>query len=184
MSTNSNSEGRTNKNGPSDNLDEQWAAFLGEHGDDLADVAQSTASKRFAHKAERLDKKREKEAKQHQVEQQFTVNDFSDDIFVQAGRRSYGPRDHTGISWLDDVDDMFTPPNPKLGPIKTSTLLYTVLLVLGVLCLVGAVLLPSFSGILGLVGGLGTLLGAAGFLSVHRGFTQTRRSADDDGARV
>lgn len=178
-------DGDINAGHNDENLDQQWEAFLGEHSEDLADVAQSSTSRKFARKAQRIDRNQEKQqAKRAKVEQQFTVGDFNDDIFVQARTRTYGPRDHTGISWIDDVDDTFTPPNPQLGPMRKSTLLIVVLLGIGIACLVGAILIPSLSGMLGIIGGLCTLLGAAGFISQHRGLNQTRRDADDDGARV
>lgn len=157
--------------------DAAWRDFLAAHGDDLGSVERSRAARRF----ERHAAKQEKEAL-------LDVRDLSPDAFAGATSQ-HGPRDFTGRSWLDtddvmDEGDDFTAPNPDIGPVRTSKLVLWIMTVAGVLALVGCVLIPSLSSLLGAVGGALTILGAAGLLMLHKGHTQTRTDEFDDGARV
>ncbi|WP_101617348.1 hypothetical protein [Bifidobacterium margollesii] len=164
-------------NGGGSNADAEWADFMASHSDDLNDVARSRSARKF-----------DKAAKKAEKHAQFNVNDLKNEAFVGADHTP-GPRDHTGRSWLD-VDDVmdegspFTPPNPEIGSVRKTTMLFVTLLVLGVLCLALAVFIPSLSGLLGATGGVMTLLGAGGMFARHRGHSETRTDIFDDGARV
>jgi hypothetical protein len=185
----------------SPDLDDVWSAFTAEHEADLNDVASSRQAKKFEKQAQR----REKEAL-------LSVDDldngtFTDDIrpmrerarrgSSQGGKRGgsrsgdqSGPRDFTGSSWLDTEDvmdahgDDFVPPNPQIGPVKTSRLVFWILLIVGILGIICSVFVPSMAGILGTVFGVCTLIGGAGLLVGHKGYTETRSDYFDDGARV
>ncbi|TPF94833.1 hypothetical protein [Bifidobacterium sp. UTBIF-78] len=111
-----------------------------------------------------------------------------------------GPRDFTGRSWLDTDDVMdqyddggFTPPNPELGPVRTSTALLVALLVIGLAGTIVMVLVPSLYGIpvvsalLNIAFGLCTILGLGGL--IVKALNRKDRPGDkggfyDDGARV
>ena len=159
-------------------LDEAWAAFEAEHKDDLADVAASRSAKRFEKHAERRDK-----------EAVVNARDLSPEAFSSTGA-NHGPRDFTGSSWLDadevmdQYDDGFTEPNPTIGPIKRSKLLFWALLLIGIAGIIATAFLPAFAGILGTVFGACTLIGAAGLIMQHKGHNETREDYFDDGARV
>ncbi len=160
------------------NLDEAWAAFEAEHKDDLAAVASSRNAKRFQKHAERQEK-----------EQLLHVRDLAPDSFSRTGS-THGPRDFTGSSWLDADDvmdaegDDFVPPNPSIGPVKGTKLVFWILLVAGVAGVIGSVFVPALTGILGTVFGLCVLIGGAGLIVQHKGHKETREDEFDDGARV
>ena len=162
-------------------LDADWAAFAAEHAADLDDVASSRSARRFERHAQR----KEKEAL-------LSVNDldagtFTDDAIPLHQR---GPRDHVGTSWLDTDDvmdrygDDFVPPNPKIGHIKTSKLVFWILLIVGVVGIIGSVFVPALAAILGSVFGVCAVVGGAGLIMQHKGHTETRSDPFDDGARV
>lgn len=175
-----NGKGNGTGNGTADlgNLDEAWAAFQAEHKDDLDDVASSRNAKRFEKHAER----KEKEMLLH-------VRDLSPESFSRTGS-THGPRDFTGSSWLDTDDvmdsagDDFVPPNPEIGPVKWSKLLFWIMLVVGVAGVIASAFLPALTWILSPVFGLCLIIGAGGLLARHKGYTETREDAFDDGARV
>ena len=160
------------------NLDEAWAAFEAEHRDDLDDVASSRNAKRFQKHAERKEK-----------EQLLHVRDLAPDSFSRTGS-THGPRDFTGSSWLDTDDvmdaagDDFMPPNPSIGPVKGTKLVFWILLVAGVAGVIGSVFVPVLTGILGTVFGVCALIGGAGLIVQHKGHKETREDEFDDGARV
>ena len=160
------------------NLDEAWAAFEAEHRDDLDDVASSRNAKRFQKHAERKEK-----------EQLLHVRDLAPDSFSRTGS-THGPRDFTGSSWLDtdavmDAEgDDFVPPNPSIGPVKGTKLVFWILLVAGVAGVIGSVFVPALTGILGTVFGVCALIGGAGLIVQHKGHKETREDEFDDGARV
>ncbi|RSX54172.1 hypothetical protein D2E25_0480 [Bifidobacterium goeldii] len=165
--------------GAGDDLD--WAAFAAEHADDLDDVARSRNARRFERHAQR----KEKEAL-------LSVNDldagtFTDDVVPLHQR---GPRDHVGSSWLDTDDvmdqygDDFVPPNPKIGHVQASKLVFWILLLVGVAGIIGSVFVPALAAILGSVFGVCALIGAAGLILQHKGHSETRTNPFDDGARV
>lgn len=141
---------------PSDNLDAAWAEFANSHADDLKAVERSRSAKRF-----------EKHAQRQEKEALLSVNDLDQGTFVgdmpSTGR---GPRDFTGSSWLDTDRVMdrygedFVPPNPKIGPVKLSKLVFWVLLVAGVIGIIASVFMPALASILGSIFGLCALIGA------------------------
>lgn len=159
-------------------LDEAWAAFEAEHRDDFADVAASRNAKRFEKHAERRDK-----------EAVINAQDLSPEAFSPTGA-SHGPRDFTGSSWLDvdatmnQYGDDFVAPNPTIGPIKRSKLLFWTLLLIGITGIIATAFLPTIAGILGTAFGACTLIGAAGLIVQHKGHNETREDYFDDGARV
>ncbi|WP_055426559.1 hypothetical protein [Bifidobacterium aesculapii] len=170
------------------NLDAAWAAFQAEHRDDLNDVASSRNAKRFERHAERKEKER-----------LLSVDDLRPDAFSSTGA-SHGPRDFTGSSWLDTDDVMdahddgdFTPPNPDLGDLRTSTVMLAALMIIGLAGMLAMILVPALYGIpvlstiLNLVFGLCTIVGLAGL--VGKILNRKDRPGDrggyfDDGARV
>lgn len=170
----------TSSNGGANGDDEhlQWEEFLSSHESDLDEVARSRSARKFDKAARKAEKKA-----------QFSVHDLKAEAFTRTPPTGRGPRDFSNSSWLDvdetmDGDSTFTPPNPSLGPVSRSGLLFVILLVAGVLGLAAAVLLPSMASLLGTVCGVMTLIGAGGLLARHRGHSETRRDIFDDGARV
>lgn len=155
--------------------DAEWERFVGEHADDLGDVANSRSARRFERHARREEKKA-----------LLSVNDLTADSFV---RRPSGPRDFTRSSWLDVDDTMdsgnhFAPPDPDLGDVRRSTALLGAMVALGVLGLVAAVLSPVLNGPIAGISGVVLLVGAAGLFMRLRGHSETRRDIFDDGSRV
>lgn len=175
-------------------LDSAWAAFEAEHQADLHDVASSRQARKF-----------EKQAKKREKEALLSVNDldigsFTDDVRPGRGGRRSGPRDFTGSSWLD-VDNVmdahddggFTPPNPDLGPVRTSTMLLVTLLVVGLVGEMVMVFVPGLNSIpllgplLNILFGLGVLLGLGGLVAGilnRKDRPGDRGGYYDDGARV
>lgn len=156
------------------------------------------ASSRQARKFEKQAKKREKEAL-------LSVNDldigsFTDDVRPGRGGRRSGPHDFTGSSWLDVDNGMdahddggFTPPNPDLGPVRTSTMLLVTLLVVGLVGEMVMVFVPGLNSIpllgplLNILFGLGVLLGLGGLVAGilnRKDRPGDRGGYYDDGARV
>ena len=74
---------------------------------------------------------------------------------------------------MDRYGDPFTPPNPDLGPVNKSKLVFWILLIVGVIGVIGSVFLPSMA-----------LIGAAGLIMRHKGHNETKTDYFDDGARV
>lgn len=166
----------TQRSGDSD--DRAWQDFVAAHSDDLDAVERSRTGRKF-----------EREAKRREKEALLSVEDLTPDAFTGGSAHTAGPRDFTGRSWLDTDDVMdqgsdFVPPNPQIGHVRTSKLVLWAMVVIGVAGLVGCVLVPSMSTLLGALGGALTMLGAAGLLMLHKGHTQTRADEFDDGARV
>lgn len=160
-------------------LDSAWAEFARAHADDLQAVEGSRSAKRF-----------EKHARRQEKEALLSINDLDQGTFTDDVPRSRGPRDFTGSSWLDTDRVMdrygedFVPPNPKIGPVKPSKLVFWVLLVAGVIGIIASVFMPALASILGSIFGLCALVGAAGLIVQHKGHSQTRADEFDDGARV
>ncbi|KAB8289191.1 hypothetical protein DSM100688_0271 [Bifidobacterium ramosum] len=170
-------------NGDANDLDSAWAAFAEAHADDLKDVEHSRNAKRF-----------EKHARRKEKEALLSVNDLDNGTFTDdlrpLGARIRGPRDNTASSWLDTDDvmnrygDDFTPPNPEIGPVKMSKLVFWVLLVAGIVGVIASVFVPALAALLGTVFGACAIIGAAGLIIQHKGHTETRNGYTDDGARV
>ena len=165
---------------PSDDLDAAWAEFANSHADDLKAVERSRSAKRF-----------EKHAQRQEKEALLSVNDLDQGTFVgDMPSAGHGPRDFTGSSWLDTDRVMdrygedFVPPNPKIGPVKPSKLVFWVLLVACVIGSIASVFMPGLASILGSIVGLCAWVGAAGLIVQHKGHSQTRADEFDDGARV
>ncbi|MCI1219378.1 MAG: hypothetical protein LKF99_02390 [Bifidobacterium sp.] len=160
--------------------DKLWAEFENAHADDLGDVAHSRNAKRFERQAAR----KEKEAL-------LSVSDldegaFTDDIL----RPARGPRDFTTSSWLDTdsvLDSQgsdFVPPNPSIGHIDATVIVFWALAVLGIAGVITSVLLPQFTTLLATVSGVCALIGGAGLLTRHHGRTNSTDDIFDNGARV
>ena len=120
----------------------------------------------------------------------LSIQDLDQGTFTDDTPQGRGPRDFTGSSWLDTdsvmdrYGDEFTPPNPSIGHVKISKLVFWVLLIAGVAGIIASAFMPALAGILGSIFGVCTLIGAAGLIVQHKGHTQTRRDVFDDGARV
>ncbi|WP_289093422.1 hypothetical protein [uncultured Bifidobacterium sp.] len=176
---NSNADGERPNPTPGDgtDFDAAWAEFAADHADDLNDVERSRNAKRF-----------EKHAQRKEKEALLSVDDLDPSAFAGGARR--GPRDFTGSSWLDTDDVMdrygepFTPPNPDLGPVNKSKLVFWILLIVGVAGVIGSVFLPGLAAMLGTIFGACVLIGAAGLIVQHKGHSETRENPFDDGARV
>ncbi|MBT1162322.1 MULTISPECIES: hypothetical protein [Bifidobacterium] len=170
-----------NSNPDGGDIDSAWAAFAEAHADDLKDVEHSRSAKRF-----------EKHAQRKEKEALLSVGDLDNGVFVDdpvpLNRR--GPRDNTRSSWLDTDNvmdrygDDFVPPNPEIGPVKASKLVFWVLLVAGIIGLIASVFVPALAAMLGTIFGVCALVGAAGLIVQHKGHTETRNGYTDDGARV
>ena len=165
---------------PMDDLDAAWAEFADSHADDLKAVERSRSAKRFEKHAQR----REKEAL-------LSIDDLDQGTFTNdAPANGRGPRDFTGSSWLDTdrvmdrYGDDFVPPNPEIGHVKLSKLVFWILLVAGVIGIISSVFVPALASILGSIFGLCALVGAAGLIVQHKGHRETRTDEFDDGARV
>ena len=157
--------------------DDAWAAFVREHQDDLSSLEHSHDARTF-----------EKKVRAARKKAALNVTELKPDVFADSRERTSGPRDFQ-TSWLDtdnvlDQGNDFVPPNPAIGPVHRSTLVFVALLVLGVLGLAASVFLPSLAGVLGAVCGAMTIIGAAGLFFQHHGHRETRRDPSDDGARV
>ncbi len=166
-------------NDGSADLDSAWAEFAQSHADDLKAVENSRSAKRFEKHAQR----REKEAL-------LSINDLDQGTFTDDIVRGRGPRDFTSSSWLDTdsvmdrYGDDFVPPNPQIGHVKVSKLIFWILLVAGVAGVIASAFMPALATILGTIFGLCALIGAAGLIVQHKGHAQTRTDEFDDGARV
>lgn len=165
---------------PSDDLDAAWTEFASSHADDLKAVESSRSAKRF-----------EKHAQRQEKEALLSINDLDQGVFVNdAPSTGRGPRDFTGSSWLDAnrvmdrYGDDFVPPNPEIGPVKLSKLIFWVLLVTGVVGIIASAFVPALASVLGPIFGLCALVGATGLIVQHKGHSQTRSDEFDDGARV
>lgn len=130
---------------PMDDLDAAWAEFADSHADDLKAVERSRSAKRFEKHAQR----REKEAL-------LSIDDLDQGTFTNdAPANGRGPRDFTGSSWLDTdrvmdrYGDDFVPPNPEIGHVKLSKLVFWILLVAGVIGIIASVFVPALASILG-----------------------------------
>lgn len=177
-----NAESHDGGNVPSsdaNDLDAAWAEFASSHADDLKAVEHSRSAKRFEKHAQR----REKEAL-------LSIQDLDQGTFTDDMPQNRGPRDFTGSSWLDTdsmmdrYGDDFVPPNPEIGHVKISKLVFWVLLVVGFAGIIASVFMPALAAILGSIFGLCALVGAAGLIVQHKGHSQTRFDEFDDGARV
>ncbi|MFT8358490.1 hypothetical protein [Bifidobacterium aquikefiri] len=173
-----NHDSQNKDKGSAQSKSDDWAMFLSEHQDDMGPIEHSRNAKRF-----------EKHVKREQKKAALNVRDLRADSFADAQGAGRGPRDFTGSSWLDTDDVMdegndFVPPNPAIGPVRSTTLVYVILIILGVLALGAAIFIAQFASLLGTIGGVLTILGAAGLFYQHRGHTETRRDPFDDGSRV
>lgn len=177
-----NAESHGGGNGPSsdaNDLDAAWAEFANSHADDLKAVEHSRNARRFEKHAQR----REKEAL-------LSIQDLDQGTFTDDMPQGRGPRDFTGSSWLDTdsvmdrYGDDFVSPNPEIGHVKLSKLVFWALLVAGVIGIIASVFMPALAAILGSIFGLCALVGAAGLIVQHKGHSQTRFDKFDDGARV
>ena len=132
----------------------------------------------------------EKHAQRREKEALLSIQDLDQGTFTDDTPQGRGPRDFTGSSWLDTdsvmdrYGDDFTPPNPSIGHVKISKLVFWVLLIAGVAGIIASAFMPALAGILGSIFGVCALIGAAGLIVQHKGHTQTRRDVFDDGARV
>ena len=132
-----------------DDLDAAWAEFASSHADDLQAVEHSRSAKRFEKHAQR----REKEAL-------LSIQDLDQGTFTDDTPQGRGPRDFTGSSWLDTdsvmdrYGDDFTPPNPSIGHVKISKLVFWVLLIAGVAGIIASAFMPALAGILGSIFGV------------------------------
>lgn len=173
MTDNKNTNGTGGGASPTPN-DDEWAAFAAEHEDDLNEVASSRQAKRF-----------EKHAQRKEKQAMVNAADLKSDAFVNRG-----PRDFTNSSWLDtdavmdQYGDDFTEPNPQLGSMRLSKVICWVLLIVGIFGIIATVFFPSVATILGTLFGLCALIGGAGLIMQHKGYTETREDIFDDGARV
>ena len=147
-----NAESHDGGNVPSsdaNDLDAAWAEFASSHADDLKAVEHSRSAKRFEKHAQR----REKEAL-------LSIQDLDQGTFTDDMPQNRGPRDFTGSSWLDTdsmmdrYGDDFVPPNPEIGHVKISKLVFWVLLVVGVAGIIASVFMPALAAILGSIFGL------------------------------
>ena len=135
-------------------------------------------------------KRFEKHAQRREKEALLSIQDLDQGTFTDDTPQGRGPRDFTGSSWLDTdsvmdrYGDDFTPPNPSIGHVKISKLVFWVLLIAGVAGIIASAFMPALAGILGSIFGVCALIGAAGLIVQHKGHTQTRRDVFDDGARV
>ena len=167
-----------------DDLD--WAAFAAEHANDLQDVERSRNARRF-----------EKHAQRKEKEALLSVDDLDAGTFTddKVPLHQRGPRDHGGRSWLDTDDvmdeygDDFVPPNPKIGRVIASKLVFWILLVAGVAGIIASVFVPALATFLGSIFGLCALVGAPASSSNTRGTPRraptcsTTARGCDDGAR-
>ncbi|NMM93087.1 hypothetical protein [Bifidobacterium oedipodis] len=196
--------------GDVNDLDKAWAAFEEAHRDDLKDVASSKQARKFEKQAQRREKEallhvedldlgtftddavplRERIRRRGKASSTSNSSNAGTSQASSASANQSGPRDFTGSSWLDADDvmdrygDDFVPPNPQIGPVNTSKLVFWILLLVGVFGLIASVFVPPLAALLGTIFGLCTLLGAAGLIIRHKGHSQTRRDEFDDGARV
>lgn len=158
--------------------EDDWQAFEQAYAQDLAEVAQSRNAKRFEQHAQR----KEKEAL-------LSVNDLNGDSFA-PGSSQGGPRDFTSSSWLetdsimDRYGDDFVPPNPTIGHVNRTKLVFWVLFIAGIAGIIATVFFPVIAGILGTIFGVCALVGGAGLLLQHRDSKQVHTDYFDDGARV
>lgn len=159
-------------------LDAAWSSFEESHADELDEVARSRSAKRF-----------EKHAERQAKEALISVSDLDEGSFT-GDKPARGPRDFTTSSWLDvnhtmdQYGDDFVPPNPKIGHVATSRLVFWAFLIIGVIGVIITVFLPTIAGLLGTVFGVAIFIGAAGLILQHRGYDETKSDAFDDGARV
>ncbi len=159
--------------------DDAWKEFEQGHADDLDDIARSREAKRFERQAKRK-------------ERLLSVNDLDQGTFTDdTGEDHSGPRDFTQSSWLDTDDimdriggDDFVPPNPVIGRIPVTKLVFWALFVTGILGVILSVFIPALTGILGTVFGVCALLGGAGLIVGRRGHTRENADIIDDGSRV
>ena len=70
---------------------------------------------------------------------------------------------------MDRYGDDFVPPNPKIGHVKPSKLVFWALLVVGVSGIILSVFVPALAEILGSIFGVCALVGAAGLIAQHKG---------------
>ena len=81
---------------------------------------------------------------------------------------------------MDRYGDDFVPPNPEIGHVKLSKLVFWILLVAGVIGIIASVFVPALASILGSIFGLCALVGAAGLIVQHKGHRETRTDEFDE----
>ncbi len=129
--------------------DEMWEQFVHDHEQDLSDLSNSHAARRFEREARR----REKAAQKAQESQ--AMREFDDMAHEPTVRR--GPRDFSTSILDDSPDDHFTPPNPR-GNLSAYAKGYLALFIIGVVLLLLAVVVPGAAGACGFAGGMFVLL--------------------------
>ncbi|MDD6372996.1 MAG: hypothetical protein PUF97_00660 [Bifidobacteriaceae bacterium] len=129
--------------------DEMWEQFVHDHEQDLSDLSNSHAARRFEREARR----REKAAQKAQESQ--AMREFDDMAHEPTVRR--GPRDFSTSILDDSPDDHFTPPNPS-GNLSAYAKGYLALFIIGVVLLLLAVVVPGAAGACGFAGGMFVLL--------------------------
>lgn len=162
------------------NSDDSWESLLTEHEDELSSVEHSLTAHRFEHHAEKQEKKEAKRL--------LNASDLRRDAFVSPRSRignglGTGPRDfETSFLDIDSPGGSFVPSDGELGSVRLSTLVFTILTIVGLLLVALSLFLP-IATILSAIGGLLLLVGAVGLFSNLRGHKETRKDSDDDGAR-
>ena len=163
---NTNSAGQNSGNGDSNGFshsaeDRQWEHFINEYEGDFNDEQINSIKKKFEKNAKKIERKRKKE-----IKKAIKNASFNDDF--AAINTKPGPRDVSGISWIDDDPGSFSPENPVQVIMVTRKILHLTLL--------------AFRKCLR--GGICILLGFGLFLANHKGFNETRKDEFDDGARI
>lgn len=158
--------------------DDAWESFATAHANELRDIERSRSARRF-----------ERHATRSREKARISVDDLQDGVFVD-GVRGQGPRDFSGSSWLDTdrimdrYGDDFVPPNPSLGHIQASSLMFWTLFIVGVVGLIASLFAPSLIRVLATVFAFCALIGGAGLVTQLRGHDSQRNGYTDDGARV
>jgi preprotein translocase subunit SecF len=179
MSANKNTNGTGSDNSNRGGNDTDWDAFLAEHENDLGAVQDSRAAKKF-------EKKAEKEERQALLNaQNLKSRAFTAQARIQT---EDAPRTYQ-TSWLDvdntmDDGSPFVPPDPDISDVRKSSIVFGILLALGVIGIVVSVFLPNIIAFLAPVAGVLLIIGAAGLFSHLRGHTETKANPFDNGARV
>lgn len=133
-----------------DSDDEEWAAFLADHADEIRSIESSSQARRFDEQARRRERKAAKESKRDAA---------------PGGGRPRGPRDAETSIFDEAPDDHFDPPDPKVE-LDQYTKVYGAMLIVGVVLLVLALFVPA-AGWLGGIGGLMTLIGLVALIARH-----------------
>lgn len=179
---NTNSAGQNSGNGDSNGFshsaeDRQWEHFINEYEGDFNDEQINSIKKQFEKNAKKIERKRKKE-----IKKAIKNASFNDDF--AAINTKPGPRDVSGISWIDDDPSSFSPENPVLPSPSAAGIAVLILIVAGIAAAVCALIFSAVPSIVGSIGGICILLGFGLFLANHKGFNETRKDEFDDGARI